>query len=482
MKININQNTVRNYMKTRTAAIAMCIAFIVTASAAWAQIPHTFSVQGLLSNENGSLIASGYHQVQFNIYTVATDGAPIHSETQMVLVQDGIVNAILGTTTPFAAPVGFDRQYYLGIRIDGGAELRPRTEITATPYAIRADMANKTLLAEHATYAEGAGHADDADHADHASTADMALDLSPNATSVVRSLNNRTGNLKIVGAGSTWVTQSGDTVKVGSTDNVGITTVLSLDPAIGVLNPTGPEVQLNIGGNAITSFHLTNGGIATVDLGDGIVTEQKIGPNAVPADRMNTYGATTMGQVLMYDGESTTPMWSNIFRGDGCGLMNLNASHLTRGMVHDNRLSPNVALRNAENNFTGDINTFRGIASEGVSINSPAYGKGLEITRGRTILSYGSVVSGHQIPADITIARVGSNGSFSMATVGFPESDEHGQVLYVTCDDPQGCRVIEMSNPERSEADIEALGLGHILLYHQVGTFILTEDGWLRAY
>jgi hypothetical protein len=467
-------------MKTTLSAIAACIA-LFSASAAWSQIPHTFSVQGLLTQEGGTFPTSGYHQIQFNFYDVATGGTPMHSETQSILINGGVVNAILGGANPFESALQFDHKYYLGMRIDGGAEMAPRTEITATPYAIRADMANVAASALHADVANNAGHADEADNANHATTADVATDLSPNSTSVVRSLNNRTGNLKLVGGGNTSVTQSGDTFKITTYDNIGISTVRSLDAAIGVANPSGPDVYLNLGGNSITSWHLADGGVATVDLANGAVTEPKIGPNAVPAPKMSTFGATMMGQVLMYDGMHTTPVWSNMFMGNGCGLT-LNASKLCMGTVPDERLSENVALRNAENNFTGDVNTFRGVAAGGVAVNSAPDGKALEITRGRTILSYGSVTSGNVIPSDISVANVQSNNSFSMATAGFPASGENGQILYVACDDPQGCRILNMANNLVGGQENSLIDLGTLMLHNQVSMFVKTENGWLKVY
>src|SRR5206468_12732704 len=47
----------------------------------------------------------------------------------------------------------------------------------------------------------------------------------------------------------------------------------------------------------------------------------------------------------------------NNFTGNGAGLTGLNGSNVTTGAVADSRLTPNVALRNADQTFTG-ANTF----------------------------------------------------------------------------------------------------------------------------
>ncbi len=59
------------------------------------------------------------------------------------------------------------------------------------------------------------------------------------------------------------------------------------------------------------------------------------------------------------------------FAGSGTGLGGLNASNLASGTVADARLSPNVALRNTGNIFTGLVNSFMGRI--GVGTGSPSY-------------------------------------------------------------------------------------------------------------
>ncbi|MFM8450454.1 MAG: tail fiber domain-containing protein, partial [Haliscomenobacter sp.] len=62
-------------------------------------------------------------------------GTPVWSETQDgVEVIGGVYSALLGAANPLNA--GFNTVYYLGIAVDGGQELTPRTRLTSAPYAL----------------------------------------------------------------------------------------------------------------------------------------------------------------------------------------------------------------------------------------------------------------------------------------------------------------------------------------------------------
>ena len=57
-------------------------------------------------------------------------------ETQTVPVNQGVFNAILGSVEPLE--IAFDKPYWLGIMVNGGAELEPRMALTASPYSLNA--------------------------------------------------------------------------------------------------------------------------------------------------------------------------------------------------------------------------------------------------------------------------------------------------------------------------------------------------------
>ena len=93
------------------------------------------SVQGVLRTAEGTAVENGNYSLTFKLYTVASGGSPLWEETQgEVSVRGGIYSAILGDVNPLTA--AFDEKYYLGISVEGGAELIPRAELTSSPYAL----------------------------------------------------------------------------------------------------------------------------------------------------------------------------------------------------------------------------------------------------------------------------------------------------------------------------------------------------------
>src|SRR5438128_12357826 len=92
-----------------------------------AQVPRTISFQGIVTDDAGNLIADGNKSLTVSLYLAATGGSPIYSETQTVAVIKGRYNMIIGTATPIPANLSFSKAYFLGVSVDGGAELTPRT-------------------------------------------------------------------------------------------------------------------------------------------------------------------------------------------------------------------------------------------------------------------------------------------------------------------------------------------------------------------
>jgi hypothetical protein len=133
-----------------TARLFAGLLLLLTPAFALGQAPRTISFQGTLAQSTGELVADGTHSLRLALYDVVTGGAPLHVETQQVAVVRGTFNAIIGAVGGVPAALGFDRAYYLGVTVDTGAELSPRTPLTAAPYAMRAHVADR--LAGGAAY------------------------------------------------------------------------------------------------------------------------------------------------------------------------------------------------------------------------------------------------------------------------------------------------------------------------------------------
>ncbi len=223
---------------------AIILLIIGISCTAFAQVPRTISYQGVLTDAQGNLIPDGNHTLTLKLYDAATNGSLLFIETQTVPVVKGVFNAIIGSVTALPASLAFDRAYFLGVSVDGGAELSPRTPLTAAPYALRAERAS------------------------------VAEALIPNAGGVVTRLNGQSGDINLIGGGATTVSQSGNNIQIFSTGGgggTGIQGVQSTDGSIDIQNPTGPVANISIAANSITSDKIADGSIAGNDIASGVI-------------------------------------------------------------------------------------------------------------------------------------------------------------------------------------------------------------------
>ncbi len=109
--------------------------FLLVASAARLQAQATLSIQGVIKNADGTAVSNGKYSLEFKLYPSASGGTAVWTETQPeVQVTGGIYSALLGEVNPLTA--AFDQPYYLGVAVEGGAELIPRARLTSSPYAL----------------------------------------------------------------------------------------------------------------------------------------------------------------------------------------------------------------------------------------------------------------------------------------------------------------------------------------------------------
>jgi len=121
--------------------LVLVLVVVLCACAVDAFVPQTMSYQGVLRDASGNVAPDGVHNLTFRIYDVDGGGTALWTEAQMVLIEGGIVNAVLGHSVPLDLP--FDTAYWLGITIDDDPELLPRTELTSAPYALHAAYADE---------------------------------------------------------------------------------------------------------------------------------------------------------------------------------------------------------------------------------------------------------------------------------------------------------------------------------------------------
>jgi len=115
------------------------LVLVIAVQICWADTPKTMSYQGVLTDDGGTVASDGTYQLTFSLYDAETTGNLEWTEThEAVAVTNGIFSVILGSTDPLS--IGFDEEYWLGVSVDGGAELTPRTRLTAAPYSLGGDF------------------------------------------------------------------------------------------------------------------------------------------------------------------------------------------------------------------------------------------------------------------------------------------------------------------------------------------------------
>ncbi len=252
---------------------------LIITSAAVAQMPRTISYQGILSDGSGNFISDGNHSLTLSIYDNIASSSPIYTETQTVPVVKGLFNAIIGSNVAIPLTITFDRAYFLGVRVDGGAELNPRTPLSAVPYAMRAAVADK------------------------------AMQIDPQATGVVTSVNTQSGPLVIVGGGGTSVNTASGIITISSTGGGGngIQGIQNVDGSITVSNPNGPVATVGVATNGITVEKIAANSISSDKIVAGAVQSDNLANAAVTTAKISTAGAVN-GQVLGFNGSSAAWM------------------------------------------------------------------------------------------------------------------------------------------------------------------------------
>jgi len=115
-------------------AISMYILIIILGSGASAQVPKAINYQGVLTDNGGMVVPDGSYELALKLHTDPVADTPVWECVQEVTVTKGIFNALLGASCPLT--LDFNQQYYLGISVEGGAELTPRTALTSAAYSI----------------------------------------------------------------------------------------------------------------------------------------------------------------------------------------------------------------------------------------------------------------------------------------------------------------------------------------------------------
>jgi len=118
----------------RSLPVVIALAIATTSPAARAAAPQLVPVQGVLLDSTGAAIDGDVTAV-FSIYTSEVGGTALWSETQSVLVEDGLFTAYLGDVTTLDLTLFRDNgELWLGIQIESDAEM-DRVLLGSNPFA-----------------------------------------------------------------------------------------------------------------------------------------------------------------------------------------------------------------------------------------------------------------------------------------------------------------------------------------------------------
>jgi hypothetical protein len=124
---NINKGSIMNNLLTKltlTVLIMLTVAYSTE-----------FSVQGVLRDPLGRTVDDGQYSVTFKIYDQATNGTALWTEVHgSVDIQHGIFTELLGGETSMDE-LAFNTTYWIGISVESGVEMSPRTQLTTSPYS-----------------------------------------------------------------------------------------------------------------------------------------------------------------------------------------------------------------------------------------------------------------------------------------------------------------------------------------------------------
>ncbi|HEY3354647.1 MAG TPA: hypothetical protein VGQ83_15450 [Polyangia bacterium] len=152
-------------MSVKLLSSMLAVGMLVTAGAARADIPRQINFQGRLASAANDSPISDTIRIKFSIYNTAAPntGTPcLEEETTSVTVTGGLFNVNIGAHTTGGVSrltdggvitgCDFASPYWLELSVDGET-MNPRVPLTAAPYALRADVANRALKADVATQA-----------------------------------------------------------------------------------------------------------------------------------------------------------------------------------------------------------------------------------------------------------------------------------------------------------------------------------------
>lgn len=169
-------------MRQQLFILVLCILLSGFLTAVVAQVPPVITIPVFL--EEGGVPVNGQRTIDVRWYTASAGGSAIYSESNTTTVDQGVAVLTMGTIVPISDSLLLQGPIWVGVSIDGGPELVPRTFLASVPYAL---LAQRSLVAES---------------------------LAPEVTGVVTSLNELGGAIRLIGGKGATIRRDGSNLVV----------------------------------------------------------------------------------------------------------------------------------------------------------------------------------------------------------------------------------------------------------------------------
>ncbi len=227
-------------MKRFCTMLALFLVMLTASEVVRAQNPPVLlSFQGVLLTQSGALFPTQQSVITIKLFYSETGNDLAWEDNVSTLIEKGVFNIILGEQVPLDS-VDFEQQLWVEISLPGAQPYQKRTKLTAAPYAAIARLSG------------------------------MAGGLTPDATGAVRSLNNTSGDVKLIASGGLAISvdQTTGSVFIDASGVVGNLTIVG--DSVVYTKDTNGVVRVGVNNNSIDQRHLRGTGVSAGTWGDSI--------------------------------------------------------------------------------------------------------------------------------------------------------------------------------------------------------------------